>query len=97
MKGEQELCRIYRERGFDVARIPNSGGLRQKGDITGVPCVHIEAKRQELLNIWKALEQAESEAPPLDIPAVHFRRNRSDWYVALPLEDFIDLLKLREL
>jgi len=93
--GERELAAAYREAGFDCARTPNSGGLRWKGDVTGVPGVHVEAKRSERLRIWQAIDQVLSEAEPGDLPAVHFRRNRSDWWVAIPLEDFLELLKLR--
>ena len=79
-----------------MARVPNSGGLRQKGDVVGIPGVHCEVKRAEALRLYEALAQAEREAPPGDIPALHFRRNRTGWYVAIPLDDFIALLELRD-
>lgn len=50
----------------------------------------IECKNVEALNIWKALEQAESHNP--DFPGIlFFRRNRSKLYVALSAEDFMKL------
>src|SRR5262245_55819409 len=98
VRGEQELARIYREAGFDCARVPNSGGLKQKGDLTGVPGVHIESKIGKNIRFWDAIEQTEVEADRLDIPTVHFRRDRDTrWRVILPLEEFIALLQLREL
>lgn len=54
----------------------------------------IECKNQESIQIWKALEQAEShqdkEAPKT--PLLFFRRNHSKLYVALEAEAFLRLV-----
>ncbi len=89
-RGEQEIATAYREAGHDARRVPNSGGLDTKGDVVGVPTVHIEVKRAEALQLWKALKQAADEAPAGAVPALHFRRNNSEWYVAVPLDDFLE-------
>lgn len=92
-RGEQELAKLYKAQGYsDCYRTPNSGGLQVKGDLQGVGNLHIEVKRIEKLNIWKALQQAVEEAEPDQTPALHFRRNSGSWYVALPLESFFKLL-----
>ena len=70
--------------------------MRWKGDLIGVPGVHVEVKRCERAQIWDWIKQAEKDCERGDIPAVHFRRNRSDWYVSVPLEAFIELLKKRD-
>jgi Holliday junction resolvase len=92
-RGEQEIATAYRLAGFPAARVPNSGGLATKGDVTGVPAVHVEVKRTERLRIYEALDQAEAEAPAGHTPALHFRRSGSGWYVAVPLDDWIDRLR----
>ena len=92
-RAEREVVDFYRARGHSAARTMASGGSHQKGDVVGVEACHIEVKHQESLSIWKALEQCEGEAPALTIPALHFRRNRTGWYVAIPLDDFADLLE----
>ena len=52
----------------------------------------IECKRQESLNIWQALKQAEANARIEGlIPAVAFKRNRSGTYVTLPWDAFLKL------
>lgn len=51
-----------------------------------------EAKCQERLNIWSAVEQAARNCPPSRTPCVVFARNRTDPYVALPFDAFVDLL-----
>lgn len=53
----------------------------------------IEVKCQEALNIWAALEQAEESKAEGLTPILCFKRNRSDLYVALKFEDFLDLVK----
>ncbi len=50
-----------------------------------------EGKNQESLNIWKSLEQAESNAGE-HIPVLFFKRNRSKTYVALEAHVFLNLL-----
>ena len=52
----------------------------------------VEAKNQEKLNIWSALEQAEKNCKPETDPLLIFKRNRSKMYVVLTLEDLLKLL-----
>lgn len=52
----------------------------------------IEAKCQESLNIWKAWEQAESNAKAEGLtPVLAFKRNRTDPLVCLTWKDFLKL------
>lgn len=100
-RAEQQVATLYREQGIDCARVPNSGGLDTKGDLVGVPGVHVEVKCAGTVRILEWLRQAEAEAPEGMSPAVHFRqssRSRSTgWYVALPLDDFVVLVKRGQL
>jgi hypothetical protein len=52
----------------------------------------IECKNVEKLNIWKALEQAQSHNGE-GTPVLFFKRNRSDLYVAIRAEDFQKLTR----
>ena len=52
----------------------------------------VEAKNQEKLNIWSALDQATDNCPNGSRPFVVFKRNHSDTFVALTLNDFLKLL-----
>ena len=61
-----------------------------------LPATAIEIKRCERAEIWKWLAQCEAAARPTDTPIVVFRRNKSKWYACLPLDDVLELLKLRE-
>jgi hypothetical protein len=69
---------------------------KNKADLLNCAGVHWQVKHVESLNIWKALNQAITEAAPTDIPVVAFRRNRSQWYAALQLDELIPLLRLKE-
>lgn len=53
----------------------------------------LECKNVQKLNIWDAFEQVEKRCPQTKIPAVVFKRNRSNVYIALPLDDFMDIMK----
>jgi hypothetical protein len=52
----------------------------------------IEVKVQEALNIWAALTQAQDNAGE-HIPLLCFRRNKTEMYAALKLDDLIKLLR----
>jgi hypothetical protein len=98
-RGEKEIRDLLREEwGYVKANRNLGSGAQGGGDIIeAIPGVNIEVKRVEKLNIWKALNQSELAASPTDIPAVFFRRNRSTWYAALPLSDFLGLVQASQL
>ena len=55
---------------------------------------NIEAKNQEKLNIWAALEQSEKQNRNEGLnPIVVFKRNQSDIYCCLKLEVMLSLLR----
>lgn len=101
-RGERELVGLYRSHGFEAER--NLGQEHEisevfdvKTDVRGVDGIHIQAKRQEKIEMPKWIKQVLDEAPPDSIPTVHFRRNYPDqphtWWVCLPLEDFLPLVR----
>lgn len=98
-RAEREIIDLLRAHGWTGARRNFQSGGQGGGDILGGPVdFHIEVKHHERCTIWEWLAQADGERRPTDIPLVAFRRNRSGWYAALPLEDLLGLLvELREL
>ena len=91
--GEREVAAIFRAHGFDCDRVPNSGGLRLKGDLYGYGLpIHVEVKRQERAQLWQWWEQASSEAGEGVQPVLAFRRNRSEWLAVVRLDDLVELL-----
>lgn len=90
--GELELCKIFREHGFDCSR----GGSLSFGevpDLSGLPGIHVECKRVERLNVQKAMDQAirDSERMQDGAPALFHRRNRKPWLVTMRLDDWLAL------
>lgn len=86
--------------GFTDARrgVQYQGGP-DSPDITGIPGVHIEVKRTESLSLYKALEQAQQEADPCEIPLLLHRRSGKRWLAVVEL-DFLPTLSstiIREL
>ena len=80
-----------------IRRTPNSGGLSIKGDIMATQGIlseyNWECKNQEKLNIWKALEQSRNDClGSHKEPLVVFTKNHHRDFVALELEDFVQLL-----
>ena len=90
--GERELAALLREYGYPVER----GGSLSFGevpDLTGLPGVHIECKRNERLNVPEAMAQAVRDAEKFGdgAPTVFHRRNRSGWLVTMRLPDWMKM------
>lgn len=89
--GELELARILREHGYQSRRGQQYCGTSGDADVVGLPGIHIEVKRVESLNYYKAMEQSRSDARQGEIPIVAHRKNRKPWLVTMDLEDFLEL------
>lgn len=53
----------------------------------------VEAKCQESLNIWAAIKQVEDRCPKDKMPVVIFKRNRTNPYVCIGLDNFLTMLE----
>ena len=89
---ELELARLLQEHGFSV----QPGAAVSYGatpDLVGLPGIHIECKRAEQLRVYDWIAQAERDAVRFGdgIPAVFFRRSRSQWLVVMTLEGWMGL------
>lgn len=95
---EREIVHILRDAGWkDAERTHDGRAQRTRGDIRNGPAgVHLEVKRQEKLNVPKALRQVEADANPLDLPVLVHRPSRQEWCATLPLDELLALLKLRD-
>ena len=91
--GERELASILRGYDFSTRRGQQYNGADGSADVVGLPGIHIECKRVERLDLYKAMEQAINDAREDEIPAVFHRRNRDYWKVTLRLDDFMKLYK----
>jgi hypothetical protein len=96
-RAEREIIDLLRSFGWKGARRNFQSGGQGGGDVIGGPeGVHVEVKHRERCSIWDWIAQAQAEARPTDIPVVFFRRNRSQWYAAVPADELLALIKHRE-
>jgi len=94
--GEREVVAALKGRGLRAQRTaPLQAGRdgSNDADVIGVEGCHLEIKRQERVQIDAWCAQAELAAKPTDVPCVVWRRSREKWRVALPLDDFLDLVE----
>lgn len=97
--GEREWAALCREAGFTEAR---RGGQEmfqrgsERADCLGLPFIHQEIKRQEHLNIGKAIEQSVRDATDEGrghLPIVAHRTNRRPWCVTMLAKDWFRIYK----
>lgn len=95
-RAELEVVNILRSHGYPAHRNFASGGYGGS-DVIGLPGFAVEVKMIEKLNVWAALAQCATAASPTETPLLAFRRNRSQWYAAMPLADLLGLIKESQL
>lgn len=100
-RGELEASKVLN----GVFGTSSRRGQQYKGspdspDIAGfIPGVHIEVKRVERFNLYDALEQADRDKGPLDVPVVMHRKSRQPWVFVIKVEDvlrFMDMYDARK-
>jgi hypothetical protein len=91
-RAEREVAAIFQAAGFDCNRVPNSGGLRIKGDLYGDVPAHVEVKRAEQLRVPEWWRQTRGEAPEGVLPVLTFRQSRGEWLALVPLDALVRLL-----
>jgi len=55
-----------------------------------------ECKNVERLQMWQAIDQCEANKPDCTAPAVVFKKNQREAWVAIPFLVFCDLLQIEE-
>ena len=90
-RGELELAKVLRDLGYETRRGQQFSGANGDADVVGLPGIHIECERVEQLNVEKALQQAERDKRPGEIPVVMHRANHTEWKATLRLEDLMVL------
>lgn len=86
-----ELAKVFAceaRRGVQYQGGPDSPDVVLEG-----VAVHVECKRTETLNVYKALEQAKNDAPPTHVPFVWHRRNGLESVVIVETSRLMDLAR----
>ena len=91
--GELEVANYLKKKGLIARRTQQYAGINNDSDVICEewPDVHIEVKRNESLNIEKALQQSINDSKENEIPIVVHRKNREKWKVTMTFDDFIDM------
>ena len=90
---ELELSRILQGYGYPVeaGRAQSYGAVP---DLTGLPGIHVECKRAEVLRLSEWMQQARRDADRFGgLPAVFHRRNKSPWLVTMELPSWMELYR----
>lgn len=92
--GERELAKLLTSEGFTARRGVQYQGSPDSPDVVCecLPGVHFEVKRCEALSVYRALEQARTDAKD-KLPIVAHRRNDCDWVAILDMRDLLGLLR----
>jgi hypothetical protein len=93
-RGEREVIDILQRFGWRAARRNFQSGGQGGGDIINGPQdTYLEVRHRETWRIPAWLEEVEAKRRPTDLGVLIFRRNRSPWYAAVPLEALLELLR----
>lgn len=91
-RGELEVRDVLRAHGWEARRGQQFAGGGDSPDVVhDIPGLHLEVKRVEQFQLYKALEQATNDAKRGNVPAVVHKRNRQEWVVVMKLTDFLGL------
>lgn len=85
----KELTRLF---GHQCRRGQQYSGIGGD-DVVGVPGCHLECKRTESINPYKAIDQAVTDADDAEVPLVCHRRNRREWLAIVRLDDLPELCR----
>lgn len=94
--GELEVAQVMRDHGFQARRtapMQAQQGAPEADVALSVEGMFVEVKRCERVEIDKWCAQAELASPHSSTPCVVWRRSRQPWRVALPLDEFLLLLR----
>lgn len=92
---ERDVQDLARAHGFTTARRAFASGAQGGPDLTGIPGVAIECKRQERVNLPAWWRQTVEGADVGETPVLALRWSRGPALAVLELDELLSLLALR--
>lgn len=93
-RGERDLSKVLSTLfNVNARRGQQYKGTDDSPDVIAFDGVHVECKRTERFNPYKALEQANNDAGE-NIPVVMHKRNYKPWIVVIELENLPDFIAI---
>lgn len=93
-RGEREAAKLLRDHGIEAIRGQQNRGGGDSPDVRvqGIP-IHVEVKRTQKINVYKAMAQADNDADLGMTPIVLHRRDGERWLAIVDATVFLDLLR----
>ena len=88
---ERWIGQYGQEHGLNSRRGQQFKGGADTPDVIGYPCLHIEAKHNEHLNIYDAVFQAIRDSEGKNKPVVIHKKNRKPVLVTMLIDDWWEL------
>lgn len=93
-RGEREACELLRSHGIEARRGQQFKGSPDSPDVvSGLVGYHLEVKRVESFNAYKALEQAAADKGAGERALVLHKKNGKPWLVVMLADDVLPILK----
>jgi len=87
-RGEREAAKeLNRLFGLEARRAQQYCGEAGDADLIGTEGLHVEVKRVERFHMHRALEQADDDRKPGDVPMVVTKQNCKSWVFCCYLDD----------
>lgn len=97
-RGEREAAHLFRAAGYPAERGVQHDGMTGHADIEGVPYLWCEIKKNEHLDVEKAMQQAERDSNARRmrtgedlLPVVIHKKSRQPWHCTMRTIDFLSL------
>jgi hypothetical protein len=95
---ERTLAAMFRQYGYANAHrtAQYCGNTGDAADVAGLPGIHVEAKHQEKMELYKWMAQAKNDAAASGkevLPAVFHKKNNAAILVTMELPDFMEIYK----
>lgn len=92
-RGEREVAELLRSYGYEARRGQQFSGSPDSPDVvSSLEGFHIEVKRVEQFNVYKALEQANEDKGEDEKAIVFHKKNNKGWVICMDANDFLQLL-----
>lgn len=96
-RGEREVVELAKAHGFTHARRNFGSGSQGGGDLTGIPGLCLEVKRQERIQLQAWWRQAMDAAAPGEAPALAIRWSGGPALGVIELDELFALWSLKVL
>ena len=96
VRGELQVAKLFKAAGYPAERGQQHCGMDGYADVVGIPYIWCEVKRDEHLNVYEAMKQADRDSAGYFkrtgedlLPVVIHRKNNQTWKCTMRLIDLM--------